>query len=242
MRLISRIDVKLDYVVKGKMLEGVEKKYSLSRLFQHLANEDALQKFGTTEIVLHDSVASLYGWKNQFLNTSKIPYTGVPISLGGGLASIGDIVLASNLAEKVVLNTVNFSDISLLEKAGAIIGSQSVVVEIHVLKYNGNEIILTENGKIQQLIGLEDYLKKLQCIEFGELYVLGVSNDGMNEGLDFELAEKVMSYFPNKPVVIGGGMRESDDLTYAKSLGLSGLMCSSLYHKFVVESSSDLFA
>ena len=147
MRLIGRLDIKLDHVVKGKKLEGVEKKYSLKYLFKHLSNEKELHKFGITEIILHDSIASLYRWKNHFLATSEIPYTGVPVSLGGGLATIEDIIAASNIAEKVVLNTINFSDISLLEKASSIIGSQSVVVELHVLKYKGKEMLLTENGK-----------------------------------------------------------------------------------------------
>lgn len=240
MRLIGRLDIKLDHVVKGKMLEGVKKKYSVEYLFKHLSNENELQKFGVTEIVLNDSIASLYGWKNHFLTNLEIPYTGVPVSLGGGLASIEDIIAASTIAEKVVLNTINFSDISLLEKADSIIGSQSVVVELHVLKYRGQEILLTENGKIQQSISLDDYLKNLTQIDFGELYVLSVSNDGMGYGLDYDLAKKVIDYFPNKSVVLGGGMRKEEDFVQAKSIGLSGVMCSSVYHDYILKCKDDL--
>ena len=165
---------------------------------------------------------------------------GVPVSLGGGLATIEDIIAASNIAEKVVLNTINFSDISLLEKASSIIGSQSVVVELHVLKYKGKEMLLTENGKIQQSINLDDYLKKLAQIDFGELYILSVSNDGMDYGLDYELAKKAIDYFPNKSVVLGGGMRKEEEFEQADSIGLSGVMCSTVYHDFILNCKDDL--
>ena len=159
---------------------------------------------------------------------------------GGGLASIEDIIAASNIAEKVVLNTINFSDISLLEKADSIIGSQSVVVELQVLKYRGQEILLTENGKIQQSISLDDYLENLTQMNFGELYVLSVSNDGMGYGLDYDLAKKVIDYFPNKSVVLGGGMRKEEDFAQAQSIGLSGVMCSSVYHDYILKCKDDL--
>ena len=60
MRLIGRIDIKNEYVIKGIHLEGLRKLGN--------PNEFALRYFneGIDEIVFHDSVASLYERNNIF--------------------------------------------------------------------------------------------------------------------------------------------------------------------------------
>ena len=86
LRIISRIDIKGENVIKGIHLEGL-------RIIGN-PNDIALDyyKSGIDEIIFMDVVASLYG-RNNLFNVIKNATNNifVPITVGGGIRSIKDI-------------------------------------------------------------------------------------------------------------------------------------------------------
>ena len=101
LRLISRLDIKAPNLVKGIQLEGLRK----------LGNPNVFAKKyyqqGIDEIIYIDIVASLYE-RNSLLDiieeTTKNVF--VPITVGGGLRSVGDVEKALRAgADKVAINT-----------------------------------------------------------------------------------------------------------------------------------------
>ena len=88
-RLIARLDIKGDNVIKGIHLEGlriVGKPGSMARKYY---------ENGIDEIIYMDSVASLYG-RNNILPIVEEAARDifVPLTVGGGIRSIDDIVAA----------------------------------------------------------------------------------------------------------------------------------------------------
>ena len=101
LRIIARLDVKNDHVIKGIHLEGLRK--------VGLPEELSCQYYdqGIDEILFMDAVASLYERNNLFHIIEKASEeVFVPITIGGGLRSLPDIEAALRSgADKVAINT-----------------------------------------------------------------------------------------------------------------------------------------
>ena len=232
MRLIARIDTKMEYVIKGRQLEGVQKQYKLLDAFETIKSLNLSKSIKPNEFLLHDSVASLYKWQNYYLKNDVLPYSGRPLTISGGIRNIQDGLDLAKKCERISINTFCFEDLSLLDKLSAVLGSQSVSVEIHVIEYRNSYRLLTCNGKETIVnLSLDDYLNLLKEHEFGEINLLSVNRDGMNIGLDIKLFKKVKSHFPKKSIVLGGGLDSFEKLDSYKEEGINGVFFSSLFHK-----------
>lgn len=231
MRLIARIDTKMEYVIKGRQLEGVQKQYKLLDAFEIIKSLDLSESIKPNEFLLHDSVASLYKWKNYYLENDVIPYSGLPLTISGGIRNIKDGLKLAKKCERISINTYCFEDLSLLDDLTSVLGAQSVSVEIHAIKYRNEYRLLTCNGKETINIKLDDYLTLLKKHNFGEINLLSVNRDGMHVGLDIELFKKVKKYFPEKSIILGGGLRDFKELDYYKREGINGIFFSYLFHK-----------
>jgi cyclase len=137
----------------------------------------------------------------------------MPLCYGGGISSVEDAVKIINLgAEKLAINTAAIKNFDLLEKIGRVVGMQSVVVVIDVKKNaKGLYDIYINNGKEKVNINFEDYLKRLNSINVGEIVINSIDNDGMMKGYDIDLA--VLSRdLTEMPITFLGGAGTYDHL------------------------------
>ena len=82
MRVIARVDIKNQYVIKGINLEGLRKIGDPKEIIRNYYKEKV------DELLVIDCVASLYGRNNLFSFIKEITKDiFVPITLGGGIRS-----------------------------------------------------------------------------------------------------------------------------------------------------------
>ena len=113
MRTIARIDIKNNFVIKGINLEGLRKIGDPEKIIKDYYNNTI------DELLIIDSVASLYGRNNLFEFIKEITREiFVPITLGGGIRSLEDIENAlKSGADKVAINSKALEDPNFLNKA-----------------------------------------------------------------------------------------------------------------------------
>ena len=130
MRIISRIDIKNNYVIKGINLEGLRKVGDPKNIIEKYYNE------GIDEILIIDSVASLYGRNNLFNLIEKITEeVFIPITLGGGIKNLKDIDKALNSgADKVAINSGAFENHNFIKQASKEFGSSTIISYIEAKK------------------------------------------------------------------------------------------------------------
>lgn len=137
-RLIARLDIKDNYVVKGIQLEGVRK--------VGIPNEMAVKyyKDGIDEILYVDNVASLYNRNSLdkiIFETTKDVY--IPITAGGGIRTVDDVrFILSKGADKVAINTAAIKDENIITHVAKMFYSQCMVLSIQAKK------IVMEDGRL----------------------------------------------------------------------------------------------
>jgi cyclase len=226
MRIIARLDVKSDFLIKGVRFEGLKKLGEPAEFANKYFTE------GIDEIYLADNVASLYG-RNQLgpLVERVARNAFVPLTVAGGIRSVSDAELLFELgADKVGINTAAFEKDDLISGIARKFGAQSVVGSIQAKKRNGDWECLAEQGRERTGIDLISRIHRLIELGVGEILVTSVDNDGVLGGFDVTLAE-VSTLNSSVPLVIGGGCGSIDDvLEVAKISGLSGVALGSSLH------------
>lgn len=225
-RVIGRLDIKGENLIKGVNLEGLRVVGKPNAFVQKYYRE------GIDEILLMDSVATLYGRNNLgSLIQEIVKNSFIPITVGGGIRSVEDAkeVLASG-ADKFAVNSAVVQNPSLIKQFVNKYGSQSVVISIEskISEKLGWEVY-THNGREKTGLSVKSWVEK--CIELGagEILLTSVDREGTLKGFDIEAALFVRSICP-VPLVISGGMGKLSDLDEAILAGVDGVAVSHLLH------------
>ena len=226
LRVIARLDVKGQNLIKGVNLEGL-------RVIGD-PNEFALKyyKENVDEILYIDPVASLY---ERNILTDIVEKTCkevfVPITVGGGIKTINDIEkMLQNGADKISINSAAVDNIRFINKASRIFGSSTIVSNIECIKIKNKYYISKSNGRDLININPIDWAKRLEDNGIGEIIITSVNNEGIQKGFDINLTKKI-SNSVNVPVIASGGAGKFDDvLEVIKKTQIAGVSISSLLH------------
>lgn len=225
-RLIARLDIKNGIVIKGIHLEGQR------RIGDPIELACKYYAQAVDEILMMDSVASLYGRSNLFHTISEACKTVfVPITMGGGIRSIGDVenALAAG-ADKVAVNSGLVNDPILAERIASIYGSQCLVASIEAKRQNGRWEAYVNNGREPTGKDVIEWAKELEQRGAGELLITSVDQEGTQRGFDVELCAAVEASV-RIPVVASGGAGKLDHLhKLASKTQLQGVAIASLLH------------
>jgi cyclase len=207
-RLIARLDVKGENLIKAIHLEGLRVIGS--------PNEYALKYYqqGADELIYMDCVASLYG-RNNILEIVKDAAKNIfiPMTVGGGIRTIEDVtqILRSG-ADKVAINTGVVSNPKLVTEVAQKFGSQCMVLSIEAKQVSQNHWeVYTDNGREKTGLDVVEWAKKSVANGCGEILLTSVDREGTRQGFDVDLVLAVSSEV-NVPVVASGGMGKPEDL------------------------------
>jgi len=212
-RLIARLDIKNEYLIKGIHLEGLRKIGN--------PNSYALDyyKSGVDEILLMDSVASLYG-RNNLLEMIKEAAKNIfiPISVGGGVRSERDADnLLKNGADKVVINTAAVKKPKIITSLSKRFGSQCIILSVEAkrIDFNKNWEVFTHCGRERTGLKVNDWIKKAISLGAGEVLLTSIDFDGTGEGFDYDLITSVSSIC-TVPLIVSGGLGKIEHIKKLK--------------------------
>lgn len=225
-RIIARLDIKDEYVVKGRQLEGVRRIGN--------PNEIAYQYYteGIDEILYVDNVASLYNRNNidsVVYETTKNIF--IPVTVGGGIKNVDEVrYILSRGADKVAINTAAIKNEQIIKEVAETFGSQCMVLSIQAKRMgNGKWEALYDNGREHSNKDVVEWAMQGERLGAGEILLTSVDNDGMMTGVDLELIESVASHV-NIPIIACGGARDYKDVLNVAELGVSGIAFGSALH------------
>ena len=140
----------------------------------------------------------------------------MPFAVGGGIQSIPEIKALINAgAEKVVINSFAIKNPGFIKAASEEFGSSTIVIAIDVKrKFLGKQQVYTEGGSRSTGLDPIDWAQQMESNGAGELLVTSIEHDGMMQGYDLSLIEKIAAAV-TIPVVASGGAGSPSDLKMA---------------------------
>ncbi len=188
---------------------------------------------GVDEIIYMDTVASLYG-RNNILPVVEEAARGifVPLTVGGGIRSVDDIVAALRAgADKVAINTAAIGNPDLIRKAAEVLGSQCIVLSVEAKRRGpGQWEALTDNGRERTGVDVLDWVGKAEYLGAGEILITSVDMEGTRLGFDHELFQAVRERVAIPVIGCGGAASATDVVKAVEESKLDAIACASLFH------------
>ena len=213
-RLIARLDVKNDHLVKGIQLEGLRK---LGDPHDFAAD---YYRQGVDELLYMDIVASLYNRNNlSAIVRRTTDDVFIPITVGGGLRSVDDVRSILQMgADKAAINTAAF-------------GSQCMVLGIEAKKRRdgpGYEAYY-DNGREHSGKDVIEWARRGVALGAGEILLTSVDKEGFERGMDCPLIRELCAAV-SVPVIVSGGCGGPGDAAAAAQAGASAVAVASILH------------
>ena len=227
MRIIARLDINNEDVIKGINFEGLRKVGQPSILAHKYYDH------GADEIIYMDCVASLYGRNSlEKLLTEAAKNIFIPIAVGGGIRTIDDASkLFSSGADKVAINSSAIENPRIFFDLVNRFGGQSIILSIEAKKIGKKKWAVFKNyGRDSTNIDVIDWIKKISSYGVGEILLTSIDYEGLENGLDLELYEEA-SKTTNIPIIASGGFGKLEHLKdLNNSANIDALAISSALH------------
>jgi imidazole glycerol-phosphate synthase subunit HisF len=214
-RLIARLDVKGQRLIKGVQYEGV-------RVLGDAFNvAKSYYEQGIDEIVYIDSVASLYGRPvmGELLDKT-VQEVFVPVTAGGGIRTVDDAAMLLGAgADKVALNTGAVKSPELISELASHYGSQCVVVSVQAKQTGGSHWeVYVDCGREKTGKSVGDWVLEAEKLGAGEIFLSSIDCDGTLQGPDMGLIDMV-SQSVNIPVIASSGFSSVSQISAAIKSG-----------------------
>ena len=216
-RLIARLDIKGDNVVRGIHLEGLRVVGRPDEMIKEYCAQ------GIDELIFIDTVATLYGRNNTLPVVERAAqHAFIPLTVGGGIRSTKDVEDILRVgADKITLNSAAVKNPSIITEIAKEFGTQCVVSAIEAKQVGPQKwTVLIENGR--QATGLDTVHWAKQCADLGagEILITSIDRDGTKKGYDLDLISQVVSQV-SIPVIVSGGPGKPEHIVQGLQDGLA---------------------
>lgn len=225
LRIISRLDIKNENLIKGIHLEGLKKIGDPNIFATKYYNQ------GIDEILICDVVASLYE-RNSILKVinSIAKNVFVPICVGGGIRTTNDVkMLLENGADKIFLNTAAIKRPKFINELSKIYGKSTIVVSIEAKKIHDKWFVFIKNGREATGLDVIKWAKKAEKMGAGEILITSIDQEGTQKGFDLSLIKEITKSI-RIPLIVSGGMGKLEHLKDLIKLEPSGIAIASVLH------------
>jgi len=212
LRIIARLDINNENLVKGKLLEGLRQLGPVQDFTSKYYNQ------GADEIIFLDSVSSLYK-RNSLSDIIRTAVSNIfiPLTIGGGIRSLKDIEIALRSgADKVAINSEGIKNKRFIPEAVRIFGAQAIVGSVVVRRHRYDWECFIDNARHRSQIFVMERIKTLIDQGVGEVMLTSIDHDGLMTGGDIELIEKIDSIC-KIPIVYSGGISNADQIMKVNS-------------------------
>jgi cyclase len=214
-RLIPRLDIKGQNVIKGIHLEGLRVVGDPQELARRYYEQ------GADELLYVDVVASLYG-RNSLHDIIQHAARDifVPLTVTGGIRTLDDVrnILRAG-ADKIGINTAATKRPELIREVSRKFGAQCMVLSIEAKRIApGRWEVYTDNGREKTGLDVIEWVQRGVELGAGEILLTSIDSEGTREGFDIELLKAVTAVVM-VPVIASGGMGVPEHMIDAVKTG-----------------------
>lgn len=224
-RIIPCLDVRSGRVVKGRKFEGIQDVEDPVKLAKKYNDE------GADELVFYDITAS-YEERDIFIDIVKkvAEQVNIPFTVGGGIRTVEDFkkVLRAG-ADKVSINSQAVQNPNLIKEAAEIFGNQCVMLSIDAKKSGDSWDVYIKGGRENTGMDVIEWAKKGEELGAGEICINSIDEDGVKNGYDLELNERLSKEL-SIPIIASGGAGKMEHFRDVLKIGSDAALAASVFH------------
>lgn len=187
---------------------------------------------GVDELVIFDIDASVLGKEPDYKLIENLALQSrMPLCYGGGVKTVEQAQKIFGLGiEKIALSSVICQKPNIITEIAEKVGSQSVIAVLDVKKklLGGYEVYIN-NGKKATGIDAVKLVKELENLGAGEIIINSIDQDGMMNGYDLNLIDKIREKITIPLTVIGGAGSLGDIQKVIERYKIIGVGAGSLF-------------
>lgn len=184
------------------------------------------------ELAFFDIDASVLNQEPDYVLIEKLAnQSRMPLCYGGGVKTVEQAQRIFSLGiEKIALSSAIIENPQLVTQIAERVGSQSVIVVLDVKKkLLGGYEIYTHNGKKATGINPIKFAKEIEILGAGEIIINSIDQDGVMNGYDMNLIDKIAESISIPLTVLGGGGSLADIEKVIDKHGVIGVAAGSLF-------------
>ena len=224
-RLIARLDIKKNRLIKGVHLEGLRylgdpKDYAF-RYYEQ----------GIDELLLLDSVASLHGRNALHEIIDEITKNiFIPVTIGGGINSLDQAKkMFDSGADKITMNSFAVENPNLINEVASNFGSQAITISLQVKRIDNDFKVMTFNGREISDKNINSWIMEVEDRGAGEIMITSIDQEGTMNGFDIELQKYILEK-SNLPIICSGGIGSIEHIKETFNNGAEGVAIASALH------------
>ena len=230
-RIIPCLDVKEDKVVKGVQFKNHKIVGSILDLAEKYSDE------GADELVFYDISASTKGavvnrdWVSRIAEVINIPFC-----VAGGIKTLDDAKEILNLgADKISINTPALDNPKLIKQLSDEFGSQCVVIGMDIKIIDNEAYLFAKTGSEKTVYSTDilatDWMVKVQELGAGEVVINAMGQDGVQQGYDIGLLQKLEKFCSIPMIASGGAGGPQDFINVFQKTNVDGALAASIFHR-----------
>ncbi len=218
-------------IIDGKLTRLKQGDYASEKVYKNSPVDIARQfeDFGIKKIHLVDLDGARKGSPiNYHILEAIAGYTGLEVDFSGGISTDGDISKAYEYGATSIT-------------AASIAIDRKELFSSWMMSYGREKITLgadAKKGKISirgwqknTQTNLEDHIDYFYMRGIKYVKSSDVEKDGIQEGPNFEMYERLVSKFPNVHFLASGGVRSVDDIKRLEDIGVKGVIFGRTYYE-----------
>ncbi len=154
----------------------------------------------------------------------------VPITAGGWINDLDyGLSLISSGCDKILINTALYENPELVQKLMERLGKQCLVASVDYKYIDEKPVVCIDRGSKPIGIDPVKWVKKLEAMAVGEIYLNCIDRDGKRKGYDLEILRKV-SRSISIPVIAFGGVFRWQHLLEGIEAGADAVAAANIFH------------
>ncbi len=185
----------------------------------------ALKKLGFNELYIADLDAIMRTGQNLSIIRQIAEETSAILMVDAGVTDLNQAqqVLQNNVS-KLIVGTETLQTQDFLKDAIDFLGREKIVVSLDLKA--GKVLSKSESLRLKDPLTVA---RELEAFNVAELIVLDLARVGSREGVDLMLLEEMRENL-NIRLLVGGGVRDVDDLLNLEKLGIDGVLLATALH------------
>ncbi len=219
---------------EGRVVKGVHF-VDLVDAADPVAAARAYAEGGADEIAFLDITATVEKRRTMFEVLRKVTeVVDVPVAVGGGIKSIGDIEEAySSGATCVSISSAAYRDAEMVARAVENFGGERIIIAIDVDENDGmpsGREVYIDGGRTATGADAVEFARKMAGLGVGRILPTSKAADGTKEGYDLKVTRDIADA-TGLPVIASGGAGELEHFYEAVAEGhAQAVLAASVFH------------